>query len=60
MIKNKVSIPRFIAAWFGNPEMVNLLLEAKADPEIRNDRGTSYIEALNLGKLIWKAWISQG
>ena len=41
--------PRYIAAWFGNPEMVNLLLEAKADPEIRNNRGESYLDALNLG-----------
>ena len=29
--------------------MVNLLLEAKADPEIRNNRGESYLDALNLG-----------
>lgn len=39
--------PLYIAAWFGNPEMVNLLLEAKADPEIRNNRGESYLDALN-------------
>ena len=39
--------PLFIAAWFGNPEIANLLLEARADPEIRNNRGRSYIEALN-------------
>ena len=38
-----------VQAWFGNPEMVNLLLQAGADPELRNCLGRSYLEALTLG-----------
>ncbi|CAK9090336.1 Ankyrin-2 [Durusdinium trenchii] len=41
------STPLYIAAWFGNPEAVNLLLQARADPELRNDRGVGYLEVLN-------------
>jgi len=40
--------PLYISAWFGNPEMVNLLLQAGADPELRNCLGRSYLEALNI------------
>eukprot|EP00435_Cladocopium_sp_Y103_P033022 s297_g8.t1 len=39
--------PLYISAWFGNPEMVNLFLQAGADPELRNCLGRSYLEALN-------------
>ena len=31
--------PVFIAAWFGNAEMVNVLLAMHADPDIPNSRG---------------------
>eukprot|EP00913_Durusdinium_trenchii_P014008 g13153.t1 len=41
------STPLYIAAWFGNPEAVNLLLQARADPEINNDRGERYLDVLN-------------
>lgn len=40
--------PLYISAWFGNPEMVNLLLQAGADPELRNCLGRRYMDALNI------------
>lgn len=32
--------PVFIAAWFGNAQMVNVLLAMRADPNIPNRRGS--------------------
>ena len=44
-----ISLAAAVQAWFGNPEMVNLLLQAGADPELRNCLGRRYMDALTLG-----------
>jgi len=44
---NSGSTPVLAAAWFGNPEMVRLLLDARADPTRRNHRGQTYQDVLH-------------
>ena len=40
--------PLYVAGWFGNLEMVNRLLDARADPHIRNHQGQLYSDVMNI------------
>lgn len=44
--ENPGGTPVFTAAWFGNPEMVQILLDARADPTLRNIRNKTYLDVL--------------
>ena len=45
--ENPGGTPVLIAAWFGNPEMVQILLDARADPTLRNIRNKTYLDLLH-------------